>query len=1044
MLPSLVSRALSGLVRRGRGRALLLVAGTCSLLLAQGTYRFKSYGPDQGLSNLATTCITQDATGYIWVGTEGGAFRYDGQRFLRFAQAEGIADTTVSDIKAFSDGTLLVMTTAVALRFDGRRFEPVRAGSGVQFQDRPRLTEAKDGSLLMGSFSGLARSTDGGRSFERVPNVPPGAITALWADPHNGEILAAQREGVPGDGRKPDYHLLRGSFRNGTLLWDRQELPAPFNNDRYDTILRDKWGHIWTQGSIYLLRLAAWGAAPVDMTAQLPGRPSQTLASLCLDQEKRVWAHTDNGLALFDGDRRILLGEAEGLPTPWANAIFVDREGSLWVGSEGVHRLQGGFLWQGFTRKQGLPSDAAWGLLRDRRNRLWAATLRGMARYEGQAFIPQPETADRRLYALAEDGEGAVWAGGVARLDQPSDLLRLAPGGQRFESVPVPSVGTATISSLAADPAGGLWIGSANKGLHRLLRKGGGWTCARVPLPGGADTENIARILIEPEGRVWAVGNHGIAVLESKGWVRITQDQGLKELSVYTLARDAGGRIWAGYWSVRGLSRLEHGASGWRVADHIDQPEATFDDDIVSLAASRDGALWFGTTEGVKRWKDGRFEQFTRSRGLPGEDCVGQSLWLDASGDGDGDVWAGTSSGIAHFDHRVYRGPLPSPKARITLVKDGGSNLREIGAQPIFVAYRFRSMDFAFECLSYLDETHLRPQVRLLGFEDGWRDSGSRSARYTTLPPGRYTFAARFLDADGQTGFEATQEIVILRPWWQSWWFLGLSALLLSGAVVFLVRWRTGLLHGRTLELERIVELRTRDLQTANEALEEASMVDALTGLKNRRYLGLHMPEEESRVQRAYRSAALRQELAKSEDLGLLVVDLDHFKFVNDTHGHAAGDAVLRQAAEVLRGACRESDTVARWGGEEFLIVARRVDRESVEAIARKVQDAFHNHPFELPDGGVIRRTCSIGFAVHPINPVDPAAFRWDETLEAADLCLYAAKNSGRDAWVGVFCDAGQGETLGAVRIIDLPDLVEEGRISLRSSVPADRLYWNA
>lgn len=1041
-----VLRALRGLLPPGGGwrKALgLAFLATAQLLVAQGSFRFRSYGPDQGLSNLATTCVTQDATGYIWVGTEGGAFRYDGQRFLRFAQAEGISDVVVNDIRCFGNGAIVLITNSGPFFYDGRRFHPVRGGTGVRFQDRPRFAEARDGSLLMASFSGLSRSTDLGATFEKVPNVPPGAITSLWVDPGSGELLAAQREGIPGDGRKPDYHLLRGRPHASGFTWDRQDLPAPLNGDRYDGIVKDKWGHVWVRGASHLLRLPAWGAVPSDRSALLPGKPTAT-ATLCLDQERRVWVHTDNGLALFDGEKRFLLGEAEGLPTPWANAIFVDREGSLWVGAEGVHRLQGGFLWQGFTRKQGLPADAAWSLHRDRQGRLWAGTLRGLAWSDGTTFRVLRGTEGRGFYALAEDARGNLWAGGMAAQNRPMDLLRVAPGATAAEAIPVPGVGTSNISCLAPDPTGGLWIGTGLKGLHRLARDGNGWTSHRVELPGGIEEETISRILVEPEGRVWVASNRGVAVLDGKDWIRLGLAEGLKELHVYTLARVPSGHVWVGYWSARGLSRLEHGKQGWRVVQHIDQPEVLFDDDIVSLESTRDGTLWFGTTEGVKRWKDGRFEQFTRSRGLPGEDCVGQALWLDAEGDAEGDVWAGTSSGIAHLDHRIYRGPLPSPKARLTLVKDGRSRLWSLSADPLRIPYGARSMDFAFECLSFLDETHLRPQVRLVGFEDAWRDSGGREVRYTTLPPGRYTFAARFLDADGQPGPEATQEIHILRPWWQTWWFILLATLAASVLVAALVHWRTDLLRRRTIELEHMVELRTRDLQAANSALEEASMADALTGLKNRRYLNLHMPEEEARVHRAYRTAHLRGEEVRGEDLGLLMVDLDSFKTVNDHHGHACGDAVLRQSAEILRNACRETDAVARWGGEEFLVVARRVERESVEGIARKIQNAFHNHPFELPDGGVIRLTCSVGFAVFPLNPADVAAFRWEETLEAADICLYAAKKSGRDAWVGVFGRPGQGQALDGFKVVDLPDLVEGGRIELRSSVSRDRLHWSA
>jgi diguanylate cyclase (GGDEF)-like protein len=442
----------------------------------------------------------------------------------------------------------------------------------------------------------------------------------------------------------------------------------------------------------------------------------------------------------------------------------------------------------------------------------------------------------------------------------------------------------------------------------------------------------------------------------------------------------------------------------------------------------------------VKRWKDDRFEGFNRSRGLPGEDCVGQAMLVEPGGD----VWVGTSSGIARFNAKAYRGPVPVPPARITLIKDGGGKVHEPSPEALEVAYRFRSMDFEFECLSFVDEAHLRPEVRLMGFEDPWRDAGGRATRFTTLPPGRYVFAVRFVDANGQPGPEATQAIFVLKPWWQTWWFFGLLAIALAALVAALVRWRTNLLKRRTRELEKIVERRTHDLQAANQALEEASMADALTGLKNRRYLQLYLPEDEAQVQRAYRTAASQNAPARGEDLGLLLVDLDHFKAVNDTHGHAAGDAVLKQAAELLLGVCRETDAVARWGGEEFLVVARRVERGAMDSIARKIRDAFENHPFVLPDGGVIRKTCSLGFAVHPLNPLDPGAFRWEETLEAADLCLYAAKKSGRNAWVGVFGDPERHGDPGPMRVVDLPELVRADRLELRSSLPADEINWSA
>ena len=218
-------------------------------------------------------------------------------------------------------------------------------------------------------------------------------------------------------------------------------------------------------------------------------------------------------------------------------------------------------------------------------------------------------------------------------------------------------------------------------------------------------------------------------------------------------------------------------------------------------------------------------------------------------------------------------------------------------------------------------------------------------------------------------------------------------------------------------------------------------MVDPLTGLKNRRYLGLSLPEEIARVMRGYHQGGAVQ---KDHDLAFLVVDLDHFKMVNDTYGHGAGDAVLRQTASILRGVCRETDTVVRWGGEEFLIVAKAADRNQIEVIARNICEGMRAHPFEVSQGLVIHKTCSVGFTAFPVVRTDPGVFRWEEAVEVADQCLYAAKNSGRDNYVGAWA----GDTVIASQvqsrlISQLPALTAEGLMNLATSLPPGHpLIW--
>jgi diguanylate cyclase (GGDEF)-like protein len=184
-----------------------------------------------------------------------------------------------------------------------------------------------------------------------------------------------------------------------------------------------------------------------------------------------------------------------------------------------------------------------------------------------------------------------------------------------------------------------------------------------------------------------------------------------------------------------------------------------------------------------------------------------------------------------------------------------------------------------------------------------------------------------------------------------------------------------------------------RELEAANTALADMSVTDPLTGAKNRRYLGQQMEREASRVGRSMRSG---------DDLMFFIVDIDLFKHVNDAYGHTVGDAVLRQFCGALASAVRDTDTIVRWGGEEFLVVARRSSRAEATRIADRIIETVRAEVFDAFDGRLIQLTCSLGWAVFPFVPDDPGVFAWDEVVDIADHCLLAAKASGRNCWVGL------------------------------------------
>lgn len=180
--------------------------------------------------------------------------------------------------------------------------------------------------------------------------------------------------------------------------------------------------------------------------------------------------------------------------------------------------------------------------------------------------------------------------------------------------------------------------------------------------------------------------------------------------------------------------------------------------------------------------------------------------------------------------------------------------------------------------------------------------------------------------------------------------------------------------------------------------LKDLSLQDTLTGLRNRRFLVEFMEPETEQVLRSWAPGSPQQ-----QSFAILLLDLDHFKQVNDTHGHAAGDAVLKQLAALLGSTLRKQDLVIRWGGEEFVLVARGADRGYALVLAERIRERVAAHTFLLPGGGELHKTCSIGYSVYPFSPAAPQMLSWEQVLSLADACLYRAKATGRDRAIGAF-----------------------------------------
>lgn len=163
--------------------------------------------------------------------------------------------------------------------------------------------------------------------------------------------------------------------------------------------------------------------------------------------------------------------------------------------------------------------------------------------------------------------------------------------------------------------------------------------------------------------------------------------------------------------------------------------------------------------------------------------------------------------------------------------------------------------------------------------------------------------------------------------------------------------------------------------------LQESAFQDALTGLYNRKFLEEHTKKLVPQVKR------------ENINIGVLLLDMDHFKAVNDEYGHDIGDKVLKELANILNETVRESDLIVRYGGEEFVVLLIGVNSESDAIfVADKIRRRVRENEIDVYAGNKLRKTVSIGLSMFPQD-----SNNLDSVIKNADIALYEAKNNGRD-----------------------------------------------
>ncbi len=938
------------------GRDLVGLGLCCGLLAAGGAGAERpnvvAYTNREGLPQRQVLALAQDATGYLWVGTYGGLSRFDGRRFLTIGTRQGLASNGVQAIVPADGGSVWVGTSGggvcLVSGLEARRCW--RAPDELPSDDVMDMTSDGEGGVWVATFAG-------------VTHIRADGAAVTYRSVASGEPLQDVRVV-----RRVSGHLLAG-FASGVARLDggrSARLPLGLPRGPVRALARaGAWLYLGGAWGVYRVpvRLEPARAEPV-----LPGVFVQAMAA----RGDEVWVGTRSGVHVVGAGPPRRLTRGSGLLSDTVHRLFFDREGVLWIGTdEGLDKLvEGPFT--GFTTRDGLPHPFVRALAVDARGRLWVGTRGGVAVREGGRFraVADPVLAGARVYWLEASPGGGMWVA-------TSDGAALLRGGRVLRRLgPAQGLPHRSVYALALDAATGeLWVGTWS-GLA-LFADG-----RAVPLPPELASLRPLTLLLDGRRRLWVgLREGGVVVVDPSGSMRrLGAAQGATDQVVWSMARAPDG-VWLGTNGDGALLVTPGGVERW------DSTRGLVDDFVWQVLPDREGRVWFYTSQGLDRLEDGRIRHFGVGDGL---------LDLEGSAsacveDGEGDLWFGTGSGLVRFDpSREVRTAAPPP-VLVEAVHDGEGGVVEDGAR---LPPHPGVLTFTVVSLTFRNERAVRFSFRLLPVQPRWSaPSRSGTVRLAGLGPGRYRFEVVAVDRRGvRSARPASFAFSVAAPWWRAPGVEVLAVLGLVGAAVGYVRWRSARLRARTRELEELVRRRTRELAEKAAELERLAATDELTGLCNRRRFLETLRAELRRLWRAPPSARL----------SLLLLDLDGFKDVNDSLGHAAGDAVLVAVARALTDAVRASDTVARIGGDEFAVILPMTDRAGALVVARKVVRAVREAGVVF-EGGRIDVTASVGLAV--VAPT--AAFSEAEVtrlLQRADVALYAAKRRGGD----VFLDDGE------------------------------------
>lgn len=963
------------------------------------TVRFNSLAEKFPNAPVTSFAVVQDQQGFIWLANQlDGLLRFDGYQLAPFSllQTTGSAELSISTVQVDRENRLWVGTW----------------GYGLLMLSADR--QQKRHWQLAGTLAQPANGQSG--SLDQIQHIYHDRQQRLWIGTTAGVYWLdpqLQRQPLP-DTLKAELEHIR--------IW---------------TIAQSKDGSLWFATSRGLVQVSAdlsshkvWSLQDVDY----PGKTSRYLEiRTILPVADKVWLASSDGLFLLDlpaqriqplphhqqqltrinklssgAEGQLLIGSSDGfyqLKAPFSyrqqldkllhavdvRDVLTDQTGLIWLSTrnrgvftlsmrqdkfnlltdqqlqshfeQGLHRiasqyLHQGTLWLGLEQQvlsfqlqsrqwqqHSFPADSqvslVTGLTVDTSGQTWAATNAGLFRLDGKkGFIKEnrpfsalDNSVDISLMSLSHSPDGTLNIGSWQR-----GLIRWQPAipeqpGQQYAIAKHQSDG---VQQSAVAPDGVIWLVSTSSGLYRFDPK----------------DESIEH---------YSIADNSAVVLPSNNLPCVT-----------AVATD---QIWL--CSDKGLIKLDpqrQTLTRWTTADGLP------DQRVIAVAVHSADSIWLSTRRGLAQLQlqQPQIRSFVEQDGIPSLLLEPRALTADQNGQ----FFIGTGRGVLNFEPRQLQPTAktaPLVFTSIQLDQQRWWQQHSSATKPLLIPANHKQFTVQFSLLDFAHSQHHQYRYRLRGLDDAWsHQAHQNSASFHHLPAGLYQLEIEVMSASNPPP-PLQLFIKVARPWWMYklvWFFAALCLLVL---VALLIRFRLRRLQVIAARLNAQVAARTAELAAANQQLAQQARTDFLTKLPNR----LAFTEQYQLIQ--------RQRSRHAAPLALAMIDIDFFKKINDNYGHEAGDLVLSTVATTLQQRLRKQDVLARFGGEEFVLLLPDTSASGAVSICEMLRLAVAEQQIHYQQQ-LLSVTATFGVVELELRP--ELLSYWQN---AADEALYYGKKQGRN-----------------------------------------------